>query len=284
MFPSVRISDERLERLIAEDVPYFDLTTHALGIGEAAGSIEYYTREACVLCASEEASRIMAKLGLEVDWAAPSGTRLAAGEAFLRAHGRAEDLHAAWKVCLNLVDHCSAVATKTDAMVERARMVSPSCELLTTRKSFPGIKDLLTKAVLVGGATPHRLGLSETVLVFDHHRAFMGGLEGFLEELPAIRRRCVEKKIFVEAGVDEALVLAKAGVDGIQFDKVDPERLALAVREIRGSAPGVALVAAGGIGPQNVAEYAATGVDGLVTTAPFSAKPLDMSVRMLPAG
>lgn len=36
----------------------------------------------------------------------------------------------------------------------------------------------------------------------------------------------------------------------------------------------------GGINPGNAAAYAATGVDGLATTAPFAAKPLDMSVRM----
>ncbi len=41
-------------------------------------------------------------------------------------------------------------------------------------------------------------------------------------------------------------------------------------------------MAAGGINPSNAAAYAATGVDGLATTAPFSAKPLDMSARMLP--
>ena len=36
--------------------------------------------------------------------------------------GRALDLHAAWKVCLNLFDHLSAVATKTRAMVDAAPM------------------------------------------------------------------------------------------------------------------------------------------------------------------
>mgnify|MGYP007111635593 CR=1 FL=1 len=35
---------------------------------------------------------------------------------------------------------------------------------------------------------------------------------------------------------------------------------------------------------KRAAEYAATGVDGLATTALFTAKPLDMSVRMEPTG
>ncbi|MFR6254513.1 MAG: hypothetical protein ACLUKD_02190 [Eggerthella lenta] len=54
------------------------------------------------------------------------------------------------------------------------------------------------------------------------------------------------------------------------------------MRELRAINPHVTLIAAGGVNPQNAGAYAATGVDGLATTAPFSAKPLDMSVRMRP--
>ncbi len=277
---ALRISDARLDELIAEDVPYIDLTSEVLGIGGARGSIEYFTREACVLCCTEEAARIMGKLGLEVTWSLPSGTRLEAGQAFLRARGTAAQLHMAWKVCLNLFDHYSAVATKTDAMVRAAHAANPACEVLATRKSHPGIKDLLVKAVMTGGAYPHRLGLSETVLVFDHHVKFMGGFDSFVEQLPAIRRRCIEKKLFVEADADQALVLARAGVDGIQLDKVEPVRLGSLVEELRAIEPRITIIAAGGINPGNAADYAATGVDGLATTALFTAKPIDMSVRM----
>ena len=63
----LRISDARLDELIAEDVPYIDLTSEVLGTGDAQGSIEYFTREACVLCCTEEVERIMGKLCLEVD-------------------------------------------------------------------------------------------------------------------------------------------------------------------------------------------------------------------------
>ena len=165
-------------------------------------------------------------------------------------------------------------------MVDAAHGANPHCEVLTTRKSQPGAKDLLTSAVMAGGAFPHRLGLSETVLVFDHHLTFFGGFDAFVEQLPAIKARCIEKKLFVEADAARARVLAAAGVDGIQFDKVPVDELGPLVAELRAIDPHVTLVAAGGINPGNAAAYAATGVDGLATTAPFAAKPLDMSVRM----
>ena len=205
----------------------------------------------------------------------------AARGTFMTVRGTSADLHAAWKVCLNVFDHCSAVATKTRSMVDAAHSTNPRCEVLTTRKSQPGAKDLLTGAVMAGGAFRARLGLlSETVLVFDHHLTFFGGFDAFVEQLPAVKARCIEKKLFVEADAERARVLAAAGVDGIQFDKIPPEELATLVAELRAIDPHVTLVAAGGIDPGNAAAYAATGVDGLATTAPFAAKPLDMSVRV----
>lgn len=280
----VVFSEARIDYFISEDVPYLDLTSEVLGVADQAGEMEYYTREECVLAGTDVVRRIARNLGCEVVAVRFDGDRIAAGESFMTLRGPASALHQVWKVGLNTFDHLSAVATKTRQMVDAAHEANPRCEILTTRKSIPGAKDLLTAAVRAGGAWPHRLGLSETVLVFDHHIAFLGGFDAFVERLPEIKRRCVEKKLFVEAGEEQARILARAGVDGIQFDKVPVERLASLVEELRAIDPHLTLIAAGGINPGNAAAYAATGVDGLATTAPFSAKPLDMSVRMRPVG
>ena len=200
----LRMSDARIDGFIAEDVPYVDLTCAVLGIGEEPGEMEYYTREGCVLAGGEAARRVAEKLGCTVMSCVPDGERVSAGETFMVVRGRALDLHAAWKVCLNLFDHLSAVATKTRAMVDAAHAENPHCEVLTTRKSMPGAKDLLTSAVMAGGAFPHRLGLSETILVFDHHLTFFGGFDAFVEQLPHIKGRCIEKKLFVEADAEHA--------------------------------------------------------------------------------
>ena len=264
--PTVRISDTEIDRLIQEDVPYIDLTTHVLQVGATRGRMEYFTRETCTLCGTEEAIRVAKKLGCSVVEMKPSGTQLEPGEVFLVVEGSGEDLHATWKVCLNLFDHLSAIATKTRGMVDSAHAVNPHCAVLTTRKSMPGVKALLTKAVLSGGAFPHRLGLSETVLVFAQHVELMGGYDVLIRELPAIKARMVEKKLFVECEADLA--------------QVAPEAIPALLGELRAINPSVTAIAAGGVNPSNVAAYAATGIDGIVTTAPFTAKPVDMSVRM----
>jgi molybdenum transport protein len=279
----VRIPASRLEYFMAEDVPYLDLTSEVLGIGDEPGRMEYFTREDCVLCGTEVVERMAHELGLSVDSATKTGARVRAGESFLDVSGTAGALHQLWKAGLNVFDHLSAVATKTRGMVDAVHAENPACEVLTTRKSMPGVKDLLTMAVRAGGAYPHRLGLSETVLVFDHHLEFMGGFDAFLEQLPDIRRRCVEKKLFVECDPDQALRLAQAGVDGVQMDKVPAGELRALVPRLRSIDPHLTIIAAGGINPGNAAEYAATGIDGIATTSLFTAKPLDMSVRMVRA-
>lgn len=283
----MRFSNARIDAFIEEDVPYIDLTCEVLGVHNQPGEMEYFTRESCVLAGTDIARRIMRNLGCEVLASSEDGQLVSAGQTFFTVRGAAADLHAAWKVCLNVFDHLSAVATKTRSMVDAVHAVNPECEVLTTRKSMPGAKDLLTCAVMAGGAFPHRLGLSETVLVFEQHLAFFGGFNRFVEEMPRIKARCVEKKLFVEADAQRALALARAsldghGVDGIQLDKVPVSELAELVRRIRDIDPRITIIAAGGINPQNAGAYAACGVDGLATTAPFTAKPVDMSVRMRP--
>ena len=283
----MRFSNARIDAFIEEDVPYIDLTCEVLGVHNQPGEMEYFTRESCVLAGTDIARRIMRNLGCEVLASSEDGQLVSAGQTFFTVRGAAADLHAAWKVCLNVFDHLSAVATKTRSMVDAVHAVNPECEVLTTRKSMPGAKDLLTCAVMAGGAFPHRLGLSETVLVFEQHLAFFGGFNRFVEEMPRIKARCVEKKLFVEADAQRALALARAssdghGVDGIQLDKVPVSELAELVRRIREIDPRITIIAAGGINPQNAGAYAACGVDGLATTAPFTAKPVDISVRMRP--
>lgn len=209
----------------------------------------------------------MRNLDCEVLASSKDGQLVSAGQTFFTVRGAAADLHAAWKVCLNVFDHLSAVATKTRSMVDEVHAVNPECEVLTTRKSMPGAKDLLTCAVMAGGAFPHRLGLSETVLVFEQHLAFFGGFSRFVEELPRIKARCVEKKLFVEADAKRAIALARAsagghGVDGIQLDKVPVSELAELACRIREIDPRITIIAAGGINPQNAGAYAACGVDG----------------------
>ncbi|WP_150268355.1 ModD protein [Paenibacillus tepidiphilus] len=279
----IYLSDEAIDRIIAEDAPYGDLTTWALDLGGKQGVMRYYSREAAVLCGTEEASRILSKLGAEVHFSLPSGTWTGPGETFLEAAGPAEALHMAWKATQNLLECCSGIASKTKRVVDQVKAVNPAVAVVATRKSFPGTKQLAVKAVLCGGAFPHRLGLSESLLVFAEHIHFLGGLEELVRRIPELKAKLPEKKLIVETdNAETALALCRAGVDAVQFDKLTPEALRAAAASLRAVNPGIGLLAAGGIREENAAEYAATGVDALVTTSLFFAGPADMSVHITP--
>lgn len=279
------LSDSEIERFLEEDVPYGDLTSNLLGIIGQRGSISFLTREDMVLCCIEEAARVFEKCGATVSFCSPSGTRLAAGVEFLVAQGTAQALHAGWKVALNLLEYGSGIATKTRRIVDKARTVNPSIVLVATRKSFPGTKKVSIKAIFAGGALPHRLGLSESILVFKQHTAFLGGLEAFLETIDSLRVRAPENRIIVEAETaEEAVSIARSNVDVVQIDKLPPLELAAIVQKVRAVNSSIKISAAGGINEANVQDYAATGVDLIVLSSVYFCKPTDIGVRMIPLG
>lgn len=282
------IPDDTLDRWIREDVPVLDLTTHTLALRGIPGRMTFSTREDIVVCGTEEVARILQKLGASAaPGFHPSGSALSAGDDLITATGPVEALHAAWKVCANILEHASGIATRTRRLVDIARTSAPPgrhVSVAVTRKGFPGTRELAIKAVLAGGGMPHRLGLSETLLVFGQHRAFLQPESVFEQQIPHFRALACEKKFIVEAHTaGEARRWARAGTDGIQFDKLPPGELAPIVAELRATRPGLLLLAAGGITLANAAAYAASGVDALVTSSLFYAAPADLGVTITPA-
>ncbi|HLO78584.1 MAG TPA: ModD protein, partial [Magnetospirillum sp.] len=241
------ISDAELDRLLAEDVPFGDLTTHALGIGAAPGRMVFKARDAMVVAATEEAARLIARCGGRVSAVTASGGTAMAGDTLLVADGDAAALLAAWKVAQTLVEAASGIATGARALVDAARSANPQVVVACTRKTFPGTRALAVRAILAGGAVPHRLGLSETILVFPEHRAFLGAepLEATLERL---RQTCPERKIVVEVtSPAEAERAALAGADVVQLEKFSPVAVAAVVSRLAERAPTAKIAAAGGV-------------------------------------
>ncbi|NTW56512.1 MAG: ModD protein [Chlorobiaceae bacterium] len=278
------LPDREIERFIEEDVPYGDLTTSLLGIGAVRGEITFTSRENTVLCCTEEAARVLEKSGAEILYCTDSGTCVERGVTFLKAHGPAASLHSGWKAALNLLEYGSGIATRTHAIVTKARQSNPGIVVVTTRKSFPGTKKIAIKAIMAGGAMPHRLGLSETILVFDRHRSFLPDGRSFADTVRSLKKRAPEHKVITEAdSFDEALSFAGSGADVVQVDKMKPELLSELAERIHSEFPGVAVSAAGGINAENASLYAATGIDIMVLSSVYFGKPSDIAVSLHPS-
>ncbi|MGC9449060.1 ModD protein [Cereibacter johrii] len=274
------LDDRALLALLQEDLPHGDLTSRALGIGPAPGRLRMAARDPMVLAGVEEAARIFALLGARAEVAAPSGAERAPGAPILAVEGPAEALFAGWKVAQTLMEWASGLATSARALVRAAAEGAPGTVVACTRKTVPGTRALAFKAVTAGGATLHRTGLSDTVLLFPEHRPFAAG--DLRAQLARLRAACPEKRLVIEVtSIAAAEAAAEGGADVIQLEKFPPEAVAEAVRALEGRP--VRIAAAGGIHPGNAAAYAAAGAQVLVTSAPYQAPPRDVAVTLEPA-
>lgn len=277
------LSNAEVDRLLAEDVPYGDLTTEALGIGARQGRITFAARAEMVVCCVEEAEALLQRQGASVVRSVASGDRVPAGAVFLQAEGKAEMLHQIWRVAQNLIEYSSGIATAARLIVDAATAVAPDIVIECTRKHLPGARGFAVRAVRAGGAQMHRLGLSETFLIFPQHVAFLPGGSGFSEAIARLRRQHPGKKVTAEAwSADQAVQLAEAGVDIVQLDKLSPADARHVVERTAHLNPTPLIGMAGGVNINNAAEYAATGCAILVTSAPYFARPMDVKITIEP--
>lgn len=88
------------------------------------------------------------------------------------------------------------------------------------------------------------------------------------------------KQILIEVETAEDLeAVMGLPIHGLQYDKFEPDLLKTLVAKVRANNPKLTQLAAGGINVSNAADYASTGVDGLVTTSTYFGKPADVGVR-----
>jgi molybdenum transport protein len=269
-----------IERLLAEDAPHGDLTTEALGIGALPGRMEFRARGGMTVAGIEVAAELISYAGGEASIAIPSGQQAEPGGLLLSASGAAAALHLSWKAAQTLTEVLSGIATAARALVDAVAAASPGVKVACSRKTVPLTRALSALAIKAGGAIPHRLGLSETILVFAEHRAFLPGAD--YKELGArLRREAPEKKLGIEVGsVAEAREAIEAGFDIVQLEKLPPADVAAVARFARAVSSQAIVAAAGGIGPSNAREYAEAGAGLIVSSWPYTAKPADVAVTI----
>jgi nicotinate-nucleotide pyrophosphorylase (carboxylating) len=190
-----------------------------------------------------------------------------------RITGSAHSILSAERVALNLLQHLSGIATLTAKCVEKVR--GTQCQILDTRKTLPGYRDLQKYATRCGGGINHRLHLADRILIKNNHLALVP-LKTCLEK---IKRRFPNSPIEVEIN-SSAQLLEALEAHSILLDNMSPAEVRQCVALNRGRAY---LEASGGITLANLADYAATGVNGISLGAlTHSAPALDISLRLKP--
>ncbi len=267
--------DAFLLAALKEDVPYQDRTTEALGCEEAVAAV-LMAKEALVLCGLPAAFRVFELAGdCNCEAFVAEGKEIGAGTRIGKVFGPLPAILPAERTALNLLQHLSGIATLTLSAVREVSGVS--ADILDTRKTTPGLRNLEKYAVKTGGGLNHRMGLSDGILIKDNHIAAAGSIK---EAVARVRRRSgalwrIEVEVQSIAEMREAL---SAGADLILLDNMSLEEMAEAVRT---RPEGVKLEASGNMKPGRLKSVAETGVDFIsVGALTHSARAVDISLDL----
>ena len=196
------------------------------------------------------------------------------GGPVLAIEGRARALLSAERTALNFLAHLSGVATMA-ARAARA-VEGTGARVLDTRKTTPGLRTLEKEAVAAGGASNHRAGLYDAILIKENHIAAAGGIA---EAVTRARAAAPELAATIEVEVrdsEEIDAALAAGAPRLLLDNMDDDQLRAAVAQVAGRAQ---LEASGGITLQSLRARAETGVEWISMGAlTHSAPALDLSL------
>lgn len=165
------------------------------------------------------------------------------------------------RTALNSLSRCSGVATLSAKCVEIAKSNGWRGEVAGTRKTTPGFRLVEKYGLLVGGASTHRLDLSQMVMLKDNHVWSCGGsIEAAVKKARGVSG--FSQKIEVECqSLEEALVAAGAGADVVMLDNFEPEDLKRDAGAFKERFPHVKVEASGGITIETMADYFSDDVD-----------------------
>ncbi len=211
----------------------------------------------------------------------PDGAHVSAGSTLATVTGPAEVVLAGERTALDFVMVLSGIATESARWQHSANAASHGRMRVTdTRKTVPGLRALSKYAVALGGATNHRMGLWDMVLVKDNHLRCAGSVTAAVAAARAARP---DLEVEVEADtLDQAAEAAAAGADVVLLDNMDDTMLAIAVDVVRHAAADArrtcVIEASGGITFERLPALAAAGVDRVSTSALTMARPLDVGL------
>ena len=281
MFLPNRVLEEKLRKLLEEDVGQGDTTTSLLAPEKTIVEAEVVAKEGGVLAGIDEALILCESLKLQARLLKHDGARVKPKTPVLRIIGDARTILSMERTLLNMLSRMSGIATATNNLVRK--VASRKIRVACTRKVAPGLGYFDKKAVALGGGDTHRLHLDDLVLIKDNHLKIAGDLSEAVRK--AREQASFSKKVEVEvSSAEAALQAAKNGADIIMFDNLSPKKVREAVLLLtrEGLREKVILEASGRINYGNIVEHAKTGVDVLsVGEITHSPKALDMSLEVV---
>lgn len=262
---------------IKEDVGKGDLTTDNLIPAGERRNAYMMAKTPGVIAGLEVAEMVFRQFDPKLDWKPKKmdGDPVSRGEIIVEFSGSYRALLTGERTALNFLQRMSGIATTASEYA--AAVAGTSTKILDTRKTLPGFRLLDKYAVRAGGASNHRTGLYDMVMIKDNHIAIAGGISNAVKAI----RQSVESAVKVEVEtttLDEVREALDAGADIIMLDNMDTETMREAVGMVAGKAQ---TEASGNMTLGRIREVAGTGVDYIsVGALTHSVTAMDISQRI----
>jgi nicotinate-nucleotide pyrophosphorylase (carboxylating) len=257
-----------VERALEEDIGSGDVTTDLCVPTDRKATGRFLVREPIVVAGVE----LLPLLYDDLEVKAPDGSCVEAGKEIAIVRGKARALLTRERVALNFLQHLCGIATQARKYVDA--VAGTGCRILDTRKTIPGLRELEKMAVRAGGATNHRIGLFDAVLIKNNHITAAGGVRAALKatEHAAVP---VQIEVRTRAQLEEAL---QCGARKLLLDNLTPAEAKDWIRYIAGRAT---VELSGGITLDTVRSYAETGADFIsVGAMTHSARAVDIHFQL----
>ena len=265
--PQVR---ETLERALAEDIGTGDITSRLTVPADLQAHGRFLAKQSMTLAGIELLPVIyQLRGGAKVHLQKESGASVPCGEILATVEGSARTLLECERTALNFLQRLSGVATLARRYVDA--IAGTNTRVLDTRKTTPGLRQLEKMAVAAGGATNHRFGLFDAVLIKNNHITAAGGVTQALRYAQEFKGP-IEIEVRTRAELDEALA---AGAKHLLLDNLTPAEAKEWIAHIGGRAK---VELSGGITLETVRSFADAGPDFISSGAiTHSAPAVDIS-------
>jgi nicotinate-nucleotide pyrophosphorylase (carboxylating) len=270
-------TDDLIRLALKEDIGPGDITTDNIVAPDTRGKGVIVAKQDLVIAGLQVAEKVFRTLEPSVRFTTDftDGDRVASGTTVVRIAGTLRALLKGERTSLNFLQRLSGIATQARTYVDTVK--GTTVKLVDTRKTTPGWRVLEKYAVRIGGASNHRMGLYDGVLIKDNHIAVAGGVARAVRTV----RRSISHLVKVEveaASFEEVREALAAGADIIMLDNMDLEQIRTAVRIIDNKA---LVEVSGGVTRQQLEELSRTGVDLIsIGALTHSAVAVDLSMRI----
>jgi len=212
---------------------------------------------------------------IAISWHKSDGEGMEADEVICVLTGSARSILSGERTALNFLQTLSGTATQARRYVDA--VAGTGAIILDTRKTIPGLRLAQKYAARCGGASNHRIGLFDAILIKENHISAAGSITAAVKAaLHLYPGLLLEVEVESLEQLEEAQT---AGAQRVLLDNFGIEALKAAVDRFNGQ---IDLEASGGINLETIRAVAETGVDFISTgDITKSVRAVDFSMRFV---